>query len=140
MEAHRRAVVHQIVNKLNINSKSRGSGDQRFTVLSKTLRTKEVEDSYFDALIKKKGPSLRARFQSATYTRKTGPRGAKVGTSYRDGEIVGASAPELGPENKGRALLEKMGWAKGMALGAVDNKGILQPIKHTVKTGKAGLR
>jgi hypothetical protein len=137
MEAHRRSVVHQIVNKLGVNSKSRGSGAQRFTVLSKTLRTKEVEDSYFDALVKKKG--FRARFQSAT-TRKGGPIGTKFGTTYKDGEVVGASAPELGPENKGRALLEKMGWTKGTALGALDNKGILQPIAHTVKTGKAGLR
>lgn len=138
MEANRRAVIHQIVNKLGVNSKSRGSGAQRFTVLSKTVRTKEVEDSYFDALIKKKG--FRARFQSSTHMRKTGPKGTKIGASYKDGEVVGASAPELGPENKGRALLEKMGWTKGTALGALDNKGILQPIAHTVKTGKAGLR
>jgi hypothetical protein len=137
MESGRRAVVHQMVNKLGINSRSRGSGAQRFTVLSKTLRTREVEDSYFDALVQKKG--FRARFQAGT-TRKVGKKATTVGVSYKDGEVVGASAPELGPENKGRALLEKMGWTKGTALGALDNKGILQPIAHTVKTGKAGLR
>lgn len=59
---------------------------------------------------------------------------------YKDGETVGADAPELGPENKGHALMEKMGWSKGMALGSVDNKGILQPIPHMVKTNKAGLK
>jgi hypothetical protein len=36
--------------------------------------------------------------------------------------------------------MQKMGWSKGMSLGAVDNKGILQPIAHTVKTTKAGLK
>ena len=59
--------------------------------------------------------------------------------SYRDGEIVGAAAPELGQENKGRAMLEKMGWSTGTALGALNNKGIMQPLAHVVKTTKAGL-
>lgn len=59
--------------------------------------------------------------------------------SYREGEVVGQHAAELGSENKGRLLLEKMGWSKGMALGTLDNKGIMVPIAHTMKKGKAGL-
>lgn len=59
--------------------------------------------------------------------------------SYRDGEVVGHMAPELGIENKGRAMLEKMGWSTGTALGALNNKGIMQPVVHVVKTTKAGL-
>ena len=58
---------------------------------------------------------------------------------YRDGEIVGAAAPELSVENRGHAMLEKLGWSKGTALGALDNKGILQPVTHVVKISKAGL-
>ncbi|KOS17795.1 Protein SQS1 [Escovopsis weberi] len=57
----------------------------------------------------------------------------------RDGEIVGAGAPELGADNRGRTMLEKMGWSSGMALGALDNKGILQPVTQTMKRSKAGL-
>lgn len=57
----------------------------------------------------------------------------------RDGEVVGASVPELGQDNKGRAMLEKMGWSKGMALGAEENKGILEPLAQVVKRTKAGL-
>jgi hypothetical protein len=60
-------------------------------------------------------------------------------TSYRDGEIVGAAAPELGAENRGRNMLEKMGWSKGTALGTTDNKGILLPVSQTMKRNKAGL-
>jgi len=56
-----------------------------------------------------------------------------------DGDIVGASAPEIGAENKGRAMLEKMGWITGTALGASNNKGILQPVVHVVKRSRAGL-
>ncbi len=59
--------------------------------------------------------------------------------SYRDGDVVGGSAPELGADNRGRAMLEKMGWSQGTALGAANNKGILQPVSHVVKTTKAGL-
>jgi hypothetical protein len=36
-------------------------------------------------------------------------------------------------------MLEKMGWTKGMALGAADNKGILVPVVQVVKRSKAGL-
>lgn len=109
----------------------------RFTVLSKSSRTKRVDDSFFDALLQRKG--LRNRFQNATQ-RGSGRKTTRPVVSYRDGEKVGANAPELGAENKGRLLLEKMGWTKGTALGALDNKGILQPISHTVKTTKAGLQ
>jgi hypothetical protein len=137
MEAHRRAVVHQMVHQLGVNSKSRGDGANRFTVLSKTVRTKEVEHEFFDALLQKK--KFRARFQQVTTRKGFSKATTRPGVSYKDGDKVGASAPELGPENKGRVLLEKMGWTKGTALGALDNKGILQPIAHTVKTGKAGL-
>lgn len=59
--------------------------------------------------------------------------------SYVDGDVVGASAPEIGVENKGRAMLEKMGWSTGTALGAINNKGILLPVAQVVKNSKTGL-
>jgi hypothetical protein len=59
--------------------------------------------------------------------------------SYREGEVVGQHARELASDNKGRMLLEKMGWAKGMALGTVDNKGIMVPVAHVMKKSRLGL-
>ncbi|PSN62913.1 hypothetical protein BS50DRAFT_560809 [Corynespora cassiicola Philippines] len=138
MEAHRRATIHQFVSKLGLNSKSRGDGANRFTVLSKTLRTVRYDEDAFDALVDQKKFKFRMRAVAAPQKQKAPKVQPKF--AYKDGDTVGASAPELGPENKGRAMLEKMGWAKGMALGALDNKGILQPITHTVKMTKAGLR
>jgi hypothetical protein len=144
MEAHRRAMVHQVVRLLGINSKSRGDGGSRFTILSKTRRTVTFDDDAFDAMLEQ--PKFKRRMQAAAYPpQQRGPKAYKGKKSrpvvgYKDGDVVGASAPELGPENKGRALMEKMGWSKGMALGAHDNKGILHPIAHTVKTNKAGLQ
>lgn len=59
--------------------------------------------------------------------------------SYMDGDVVGGSAPEIGAENKGRAMLEKMGWSIGTPLGSMNNKGILLPVAHVVKNSRAGL-
>ena len=151
MEAHRRATVHQAATTFNLTSRSRGDGADRFTVLSKTMRTRNYTDDEFDKQIQKKG--FQKRLRGALHTQgggggraprfstvKHGARGARPQLGYKDGETVGADAPELGPENKGHALMMKMGWSKGTALGLGDNKGILQPIPHIVKTNKAGLQ
>ncbi|KAF2845997.1 hypothetical protein T440DRAFT_492948 [Plenodomus tracheiphilus IPT5] len=146
MDAHRRATVHQAASFFNLSSRSRGDGQNRFTVLSKTTRTRSYTDDEFDIAIQHKGflKRLQGPLHSQGGMRKggtfrTGARN-KPQTGYKDGETVGADAPALGPENRGHALLSKMGWSKGMGLGALDNKGILQPISHTVKINKAGLQ
>jgi hypothetical protein len=148
MDAHRRATIHQAAKIFDLSSRSRGDGHDRFTVLSRTSRTRIYTDAEFDhAMLRrgflkrlsgplqgKKGPG-----PARTPVFRSGPR-ARPQVGYRDGEKVGANAPELGPENKGHALMMKMGWSKGMALGTTDNQGILHPIAHTVKTNKAGLQ
>ena len=136
MEASRRAVVHQFVRQLDLTSKSRGEGHSRFTVLSKTSRTRSFNEDFFNSLMKQKKFSKRLQQGPSQLT---GPK-ARSNVSYKDGDTVGASAPELGRENRGHALMEKMGWTKGMALGAADNKGILQPLVHVVKTSRLGLQ
>lgn len=138
MPSHRRAVIHQLVHQIGVSSKSRGDGPNRFTVLAKTRRV-NFHPAAFDKLVQRK---FKNRLQG-DLPNAPGQKGAQKShpvVGYKDGDVVGATAPELGPENKGRALLEKMGWSKGMALGAHDNKGILHPIAHTVKMNKAGLR
>ena len=57
----------------------------------------------------------------------------------RDGDVVAAHAPEIGPENRGRAMLEKMGWNAGMGLGSGYLDPIRAPIVAKMKTSKAGL-
>jgi hypothetical protein len=58
----------------------------------------------------------------------------------KEGDVVGAMAPEIGRDNIGRQLLEKLGWTAGQGLGTGDNIGINEPIKAIVKTTKVGLR
>lgn len=139
-------MVHEIANVLGLKSKSNGSGRSRFPVLYRTTRTVIYDEDTIRSLEAQRSwkhflPRRdRGLAKGSTATRNTRGGGFNnAAVSYRDGEIVGATAPELGQENKGRAMLEKMGWSTGTALGALNNKGIMQPLAQVVKTTKAGL-
>ncbi|KAI9804156.1 MAG: hypothetical protein M1825_001558 [Sarcosagium campestre] len=145
-----RKAVHEIANNFQLKSKSSGSGHTRSPNLFKTSRSKsyDVDDSDgihlrmsqirgVQGMGKKVDRSsyLGRKNDSTKFSKGTNASAA----TYKDGEIVGAAAPELGQDNRGRAILERMGWSTGTALGALNNKGILQPVAHVVKTSKAGL-
>jgi hypothetical protein len=145
MNSKDRKVVHDLANLLSLQSRSRGSGSARFPIIHKTSRTfkfterniSRVDDVFsqgrFSGHFGKHCNGKRTRERN-----KNGRRRQNAAVSYMDGDIVGASAPEIGADNKGRAMLEKMGWSTGTALGAV-NKGILQPVAHVVKNSRTGL-
>jgi hypothetical protein len=150
MDKQARKTLHELATKFNIKSKSTGGGDQRRPVLFRTKRTvRYPENRYEDAeahVEKAAARISRGYFHRLDAKGKGPPRAAGGGRGaghgalrYRDGEIAGGSVPELGQDNKGRTMLEKMGWAKGMGLGSLDNKGILEPVAQVVKTSKAGL-
>ncbi|KAJ5154085.1 uncharacterized protein N7500_009524 [Penicillium coprophilum] len=144
MTKQRRKLIHELANALNLKSQSRGNGLSRFPVLNKTARTPRYTPktiSNVDELLS--GRKFNRRLFKSWGTevqRFSQPKRGKSGAaSYMDGDVVGASAPEIGAENRGRAMLEKMGWSTGTALGAADNKGILQPVAQVVKNSRAGL-
>ncbi|KAH8819593.1 hypothetical protein F5884DRAFT_18368 [Xylogone sp. PMI_703] len=145
MDKADRKVVHEIANAFRLKSKSAGQGSNRFPVLYRSLRTAPYEEDVFDAIEARISRrflprmDLKYRNSSTMPKRSGGGSGYNAAVKYRDGDIVGGSAPEIGIENKGRAMLEKMGWSTGTALGALNNKGILEPVSHVVKTSKAGL-
>ena len=147
--AHKdRKLIHEMANVLKLKSKSNGEGKARYPMLYKTARTEKFDENTmssimtnlssrrFLARMNNKGAGKAAAIKR---TRGGNSAGKTAGVSYQDGEVVGAAAPEIGLENRGRAMLEKMGWSKGTALGALNNKGMLQPVTHIVKTTKAGL-
>ncbi|KAI9738328.1 MAG: hypothetical protein M1834_008826 [Cirrosporium novae-zelandiae] len=149
MDKPDRIAVHSISNRFKLKSKSQGDKHNRFPILTKTKATAlwtEINIPDLESRInmnrflprpdKGKGRN-RDKTRKPDFLR--GGGGVASGVGYRDGDIVGASAPELGADNKGRAMLEKMGWSHGMGLGAADNKGILQPVAHVVKTTRSGL-
>jgi len=146
MAHEERKMVHEIANVFKMKSKSVGGGKSRFPVLYKTSRTTQYDEKALNALdpmifLRRFLPRLhKGKKKSAVSGKTRGGGFASAGVSYRDGEIVGATAPELGQENRGRAMLEKMGWSTGKALGALNNdRGIVQPVAQVVKTTKAGL-
>ncbi|KIW28363.1 uncharacterized protein PV07_08033 [Cladophialophora immunda] len=154
MDAATRASVHRLAKSLKLKSKSEGKdghGTGRYPVLTKSPHTPRYTiDTVWeiDALMslrkffpKDRISSYKSRVTATSGSARTrrGGGGAASGATYMNGDIVGASAPELGANNKGRAMLEKMGWVEGVGLGAVGNKGSLEAIKHVVKTTRAGL-
>lgn len=148
MAPHIRAGLHRLAKALSLTSQSKGKGDSRYPTLTKTVRTHHYTTSSIweiDALM-----DQRRFFPRDAWSHKQGSGKGRIksnlsrrdgisGASYMDGDIVGASAPEIGAENKGRAMLEKMGWSSGMAIGAIGNKGSLEVIQHVVRKTKAGL-
>lgn len=140
MDKFSRQIVHEIAGTFNLISKSQGNGKKRFPIIYRTTRTSVFSEEAFSSF---ESGSVKRSFHPLSAGRKMSSkmtnRSPKKHIGYRDGDVVGGSAPEIPPENKGRAMLEKMGWSSGTALGALDNKGILQPVSQVVKTTKAGL-
>ncbi|KAL8783794.1 MAG: hypothetical protein Q9195_009276 [Heterodermia aff. obscurata] len=143
-----RKLVHEIANIFKFKSKSFGKDFNRFPVLYRTSQSLAFDERHLNRKMlcvftgKRQPPRpkvTKGRMALAGAARGGGGDFAKAGVSYHDGDVVGASAPELGQENRGRAMLEKMGWSTGTALGALNNKGIMEPVAHVVKNSKAGL-
>ncbi|RAH48375.1 putative R3H and G-patch domain protein [Aspergillus brunneoviolaceus CBS 621.78] len=145
MAKQQRKLVHELANMLCLTSQSRGKGTNRFPIMNKTSRTPGFTQQTIPQLerILSKGKYVQRGSKSWDH-KATKPAKARRGrpdasATYMDGEVVGASAPEIGAGNRGRAILEKMGWSIGTPLGATNNKGILQPVAHVVKNSRAGL-
>lgn len=135
-------MVHEMAHVLKLKSRSFGKDGARFPVLVKTDEVSLYDEKVVDALERRFGFRTRkAKGPRNQESKSRNPRGVggQSRFTYQDGDVVGAAAPELGVENKGRAMLEKMGWSKGTALGAINNKGIMQPLAHVVRNSKAGL-
>ncbi|KAK3375951.1 hypothetical protein B0T24DRAFT_648108 [Lasiosphaeria ovina] len=150
MDKQARKLLHELANKFKIKSQSIGKSDQRRPVLYRTKHTvKYAETQEEEAASHVNGAAVwikRKYFHRLDVKGKAflnsptpGGRSGNKAIMLREGEIAGASAPELGQDNKGHAMMEKMGWSKGMALGAIENKGILEPVAQVVKRSKAGL-
>lgn len=149
MMKRERKLVHRLANILSLTSRSRGNGASRFTVLAKNKRLAramavdlDIINDRIDTFVRGGsgggGDKLLAQGGKGGEKKKNGNiRGAKA--SYREGDVVGASAPEIPSGNIGRMMLEKMGWISGMSLGTQSNRGILEPVSHVVKKSKAGL-
>ncbi|KAI0436408.1 hypothetical protein F4803DRAFT_542330 [Xylaria telfairii] len=146
-----RKIVHTIANAFNIKSKSAGAGTGRYPVLYRVRATvpynatmfeqafSRVRRTWFPRVDVDEKIVQQSRILKQTEARTGKSRTGKSSIILREGDIVGQHASEIGIENKGRAMLEKMGWTKGMSLGTVETHGIIVPLTHVIKKTKAGL-
>ncbi|KAF2481960.1 hypothetical protein BDY17DRAFT_325463 [Neohortaea acidophila] len=143
--------LHEIAVVLSLKSKSVGSGKNRSPVLYKTSRTPAFDPLAFNRAVRAsangwldndrryggKGSKKPAKVPKG-FGGGGGGGGAAGAASVRTGEVVGAGAAEIGKENFGHRLMEKMGWSKGMALGK-EGEGRLMPVEQIMRAGRAGL-
>jgi G-patch domain/R3H domain len=123
--------VHTLANAYNLGSKSYGSGHMRHTTLFKThtSTTSFVNHHKINSILRRISP---------VPTRVRAPERPQV-ARHRDGDIVGGDAKEISSENRGRMMLEKLGWRTGMGLG-VEGEGMTVPIVAVMKASKRGLQ
>ena len=158
MQKHERKQIHNQAAQFYLKSKSMGTGNNRFPVLYKTKRSDHFrynEDAIEEIFIGRKFSGFKNVHINGRGARGVGGAGGLGGgntgfarragggggSGHRpmDGDVVGSGAAELGEENRGRLMLEKMGWSSGTALGTTENKGILVPVAAVMKSSRIGL-
>ncbi|KAK4497385.1 hypothetical protein PRZ48_011836 [Zasmidium cellare] len=144
MDKINRKSLHDVCTALNLKSKSQGAGKNRFPVIYKTSMTLEYSDDMFGRVINASTRGFLTNAKAKKMSRQVGNRAgrgggfSKAATGLRDGEVVGAGAKELGSNNFGHRMMEKMGWTKGAGLGK-DGEGRLHHVEQVMRTSKAGL-
>ena len=151
MDKALRRAVHVLSQAYSLHSASQGSGKRRYITLYKTKHASVPEAEYLEDTLVRARRSLgfntkhrdrllpdnvKGRLGRTGRPGKNGP--GSGGGRLRDGDKVGADAPEIGLDNRGRQMLEKLGWAHGSGLGA-GSQGIFVPLFATIKSSKAGL-
>lgn len=149
MDKHDRKELHEIASVLNLKSKSVGAGKNRAPILYKTNRTQDYSDATFHRITT---AANRGFLKNSAFKGKK-PKGGAVpkmqrggkgrgadtsSTGLKHGDVVGGGAKEIGRENFGHRLMEKMGWQTGTALGK-DGSGLLTPVEQIMRTGRSGL-
>jgi hypothetical protein len=147
MDKHDRKSLHEIASVLNLKSKSVGAGKNRAPVLYKTNRTSEYTDATFNRITTAankgflKNSAFKGKKPKGGAVPQRGGKGRGADTSstgLKHGDVVGGGAKEIGRENFGHRLMEKMGWQTGTALGK-DGSGLLTPVEQIMRTGRSGL-
>ncbi|GMF62461.1 unnamed protein product [[Candida] boidinii] len=129
LDPHGNKILSKLCECYNMLARKLGNPSVKYVVAVKNKRTyRKIPDYNAVSRMMKQRPVFhrkdvkRAPEEVASENksrRKNGINKAHV----IEGQVVGAEAPEIGKENIGHKLLEKLGWKKGDALGSDDNKG-----------------
>ena len=144
LDPHGNKTVMKIAKHYNMKSSKIGKANHTSVVVEKIKKTKWSSPNYslIDQLMRQRPVFMRIdirrpREEQAAFERTKTIRGK---FHVKEGEIVGQNAPEIGNENIGRRMLEKLGWKSGEGLGIQGNKGISEPIFAKIKKNRSGLR
>jgi hypothetical protein len=144
IDPNARKTIHQLSYDLGLKSKSHGSGQSRYLVVTKTSKSHGFDEASFSRAEKKVRRTVfyRTDIGRQTLTQSQRSLGDTGAVRPKAGEVVGEGASELGKSTgtaKAKAMMEKMGWKSGEGLGSDLNKGIVEPIQHIVRYSRAGL-
>lgn len=141
LDPHGNKTVMKFAKHYQTKSFKQGRGSHTYIMAQKTRKTNRTFPNYnlIDQLIRQRPIFMRTDVNRPKdlAVKKELPKG-KFHTI--EGELVGKDAPEIGQENVGRRILQKLGWIDGEGLGANGNKGINEPLMATIKKSKSGLR
>lgn len=143
LDPHGNKTLMKFAKHYNMKTSKAGKGNHTNVVVDKTRKTKRAIPNYslIGQLLKQRPVFMRIDVQRVQEDFvKTERIKIKGKFHVAEGEIVGENAPEIGQDNIGRRMLEKLGWNSGEGLGTHRNKGISEPLFAKVKMGKAGLR
>ncbi|CDO94101.1 unnamed protein product [Kluyveromyces dobzhanskii CBS 2104] len=147
LDPHGNKVLAKFAYNYFMKASHIGKGKHSKVYIEKTKKTRNNNPAYhiISQLLKQRPVFMRidqrAPAESAsTFHRTVRLKVAKENFNISEGQIVGEDAPEIGTDNIGRRMLEKLGWNTGQGLGAHGNKGINEPILAKVKKSKSGLR
>lgn len=148
LDGHGNKTLNKLANNYNMKCiKCGGNGLDMYMKVAKTKKTfRYVPDYQLIGYIMKQRPVFRRADvkprtrEEIADTDESSRRGPKSNAYVREGDVVGALAPEIAHNNIGRKMLEMLGWSKGEGLGALGNKGISTPVLATVKKSKTGLK
>ena len=133
-----RKICHNLAHAYNFSSISHGSGQSRFTTLLKTASTADtaLNEHKINTILKR---AAWVDLSEDSSTKRSGLKSPHRVKRHKDGDIVGGDAKEIESDNRGRLMLEKLGWRSGMGLGA-EGMGMKLPVFAVVKASKSGLQ
>jgi len=134
-----RKTVHELARAYNLGSKSHGNGSARYTTLFKLRTTMPVDEFRITRILKRSSHINALERADDDANRSASYRSQARSSRLRDGDVVGGDAKEIASDNRGRVMLEKLGWRTGMGLGA-EGMGITMPLVAVVKKTKSGLQ
>ncbi|CUS22448.1 LAQU0S05e05578g1_1 [Lachancea quebecensis] len=143
LDPHGNRTLMKFAEAYFMKGKKAGKGGKTHVIVEKVKKTKWSfpNYNYINQLMTQRPVFMRIDVRKPREDRIPSERVSGKGKfQVKEGGIVGEDAPEIGTDNIGRRMLEKLGWSSGQGLGAHGNEGISEPIFAKIKKNKSGLR